>query len=515
VSGPTDPHGDAPDPAGPPEDDLPLSAALREASKVGRRRVLRAAAAVGAIAALGGGGALLYGRRARAKDADDGRARARAAEDAIARGEVRLAKKLAEEARALDPTGRAEATSWIRAASMEVLDGDTGKDAAVALLAETRRLGARGLELALASLAAAVGVKNDHLVEKILAEHAEAEIAKDAAHLFAEGAGLDLLCDPESARRYREASELWGGRSLVANVRHARALLFAGKVDDARALVAKLPKEGREATVLSALADRVALLAGAALKPAWVDPKWVTELPRSLRTLATAMALADPNAPAGQSAGLDAALDDVDTPLAALLAGRIALAAGDRVSAKAAADCALRMRAELDAAKVFSARLALVDGDLGRARELAGEGPDKATVLMVQAIDAYERGDKGRVGEIDAESANAPDRWGGLGFARALLEGGEPPKATDLDAAIAKSEPWADLLAVDAALRAHDVDRAKKLALAWADGPLTEARKQRKKRIEAPQPDTPEPPASGSAKPPAAPAPPAPSAPRK
>ncbi len=481
--------------------DVPLSTALRDAARARRRVWLKAALGVAVLSALGGGATEIYLARKRASDRASGAAEAAEAEEALLRGDLRVARKRAEEARALAPESHEVAMTFVRALAFDVLDGDGGKDAGVALLAEARRLGARGSDLAFASLAAAVGVKNDRLVDKILAEHAEASLPPSFAHTFAVGAGLDLTCGDGAAPRYAEAEELSKGKSLLASVRRARALLFEAKVDEARAVVAKLPKDRREAQVLAALADRVALLAGSAppgAKPAWVDPAWVTELPRSLRTLATAMALTDPNAPAGQSAGLDAALDDVDSPLAALLAGRIALLGGDRVSAEAAAAAALRMREELVSAKVFAARLALVDGDLARAKALAGEGPDKEMVLTVQAIEAYERGDVGRIREIDAESTaspdveapgvHAPERWFGLGAAEALLSGGPPPKPDVLDAAIAKGEPWAELLAVDAALASHDVERAKKIALGWAERPPTDAKKLRKKRIESPDP---------------------------
>lgn len=480
---------DAPQGAPDEEPDVPLSTALREASRARRRTVLRALGALTVLGAIGGGITELVLWRRRLSDEALAASEAKRADEAVLKGDLRGAKKIASDARDLDPKSHAVAMAFVRASAFDVLDGDGGKDASVALLSDARRLGARGIDLAFASLAAAVGVKNDRLAEKILAEHAERSIGGDMAYAFACGAALDLTCGDEAARRYAEAEELSGGRFVLAKLRRVRALVFASKIDEAKALVAKLPQEARETKVLAALVQRVESLGGASsAKATWVDPSWATELPRSLRALATAMALGDPNAPSGQSAGLDAALDDVDTPLAALLAGRIALAAGDRVSAEAASACALRMHGELEGAKTFAARLALLQGDLPKARELAGEGPDKATVLTIQAIEAYERGDKTRLAEIDAESAGSTERWFGLSAAKALLGDGEAPKPADLDRAIATNEPWAELLAVDAALAAHDVERAKKLALAWAEGPLTDVKKLRKKHIESPEP---------------------------
>ena len=440
------------------------------------------------LGTAGGGVTSVVLWRRRGQDRSLSIDRALASEEAIRLGDLRLARKLATEARELDPTGHPAALAFVRVCAFDVIDGDGGQAASVELLSDARKLGIRGADLAFVSLAAAVGVKNDRLAERILAEHAEKAIVVDERYAYAAGAAFDLMCSEEAERRYTVADDLSHGDLFLAKVRRARALLFAARMDEARKVIATLPKERRETMVLRSLADHVAVLSDGAppkAAPAWVDPSWVTELPRSLRALATAMALGDPNAPSGQSAGLDAALDDVDTPLAALLAGRIALAAGDEVSAKAASACALRMRAELPEAKVFAARLALVDGDLAHARELAGEGPDKPIVLMIQAIEAYERGDKTRLAEIDQESVGAPRRFEGLAAAKALLGEGEIPKPAAFDEAIAKNEPWADLLAVDAALASHDVERAKKLALAWSEGPLSDARKVRKKRIES------------------------------
>ncbi len=454
--------------------------------------MLKALGGLVLLGAAGGGVSALVLWRRGAQDRALSIERAAASESAARRGELRLARKLAAEARELDPTGRAAAVAFVRVSAFDVIDGDLGPAAGVALLSDARNLGMHGIDLAFASLAAAVGVKNDHLVERILAEHSKKTLQIEERYAYAAGAGLDLITSDEAVRHYADADDMAHGELFLAKVRLARSLLFANRIEEARAVVERLPKERRETTVIGSFVERVALLEGGGASkaaPAWVDPSWIPELPRCLRTLAAAMALGDPNAPSGQSAGLDAALDDVDTPCAALWAGRIALAAGDRVSAKAAASCALRMRAELLEAKVFAARLSLVEGDLAGARELAGEGPDKPTVLMIQAIEAYERADKVRLDEIDAESKGSPRRYEMLDAAKALLGEGEIPKAATFDDAIAKNAPWADLLAVDAALATRDVERAKKLALAWSEGPLTDAKKLRKKRIDSPLPD--------------------------
>ena len=474
------------DPTHTPEhDDESLSDALEASKKARRRTLLKALGGLAAVGVVASGVTFLVRARARsadAKAADDGAAAAGAA---LLRGELRAGKKLANEAHELDPNGHAAAITFLRAGAFDLIDGDGGPNEGIALLATARNFGARGATLALVALAAGIGVKNDRLVQRILEEPLPDD-ADEGRYAYALGAGFDLVCDEASEAHYREAEELSGGKLFLASVRRVRALLFATKIDDARAAIEKLPRDRRETLVLRTLTERVAAISGVAPRPEipkWCDPSWTSDLPKCLRALAAVLPMTDPDAPFGQSAGLDAALDDVDTPLAALLAGRLALAAGDKASARSASQCALRMRKELDKARVFGTRIALLEGDLKQAKELSSDSGDKGQKLLVEAIDAYEKRDAKRLGEIDKDTEGDPERWTLIGAATTLLGDGPKPAASILSGAVSRSEPWADLLAVDAALAVPDLDAAKKIAIAWADGPESAERKKRKDAI--------------------------------
>jgi hypothetical protein len=334
-----------------------------------------------------------------------------------------------------------------------------------------------------------------------LKEPREDDVTADGFYAFVAGAGSDLDCDPAAVGWYQRATELLK-EPLLAEVRLARALLFAGELDRAEKATELVPEGRLERKVLTALVARSRAIAGKGDVPGpRIDRGTIVELPRSLRALATALALQDPEAPWGQSAGLDVALDDIDTPFVAVLAARIALYGGDRVSARTASEAALRMREELDDARALGARIALIDGDLATARRLGADLPDKGMETMLRAIDAYEAG-TAPPAEAGKQPNDARVTWK-LGAVAASLTAGKAPDAAGtsaIDEGVKRGEPWADFLAIDSAFAKGDLDKAKKIVASWNNAAHTPAQKARKERLDGggarrvPQPTDPSPP---------------------
>lgn len=483
-----------------------LEEALAKHARVRRRAMLRALGIGGALVAAWAVGTVVYLQVDAASDRERAGTRARDAEAELLRGNIAAAKKISAEARALDRMNHDAWLAFIHANATDLIDGDGDAEASVALVADARNSGGRGATLEFVALAGAIGIKNDVLAEKLLKQpHAE-PVDADGFYAYAAGAAFDLVCDDASIGWYEQALALRPG-CVLSRVRLARAYVFAGAFPEAREALAGLPDRSFERLVLDTLVTRIESIAGSPSGPiargGQVDRSKLGDLPRSLRTLGTALALEDPDQPWGQSAGIDAALDDADTPMVAILAGRIALADGDRVSARAAATAALSMHEELAEARVFAARVALVEGDLKRAEELGRAGPDRNLVAILRSISAYEENDRAAFDRVAAEEPEGVGKWPLAASATSLLDG-KSPDAAALDALAKRGEPWADLFAIDAALRRGEKDKAAKMVQQWA-GTLTPAQKKRKDRVAGvlplPPPAPPAPPSSASAGP--------------
>ncbi|MFO0612598.1 MAG: hypothetical protein U0414_08430 [Polyangiaceae bacterium] len=468
-----------------------------------RRRTLLKGLGVGAALATAGAiGTLIYLKADEAAEKKRAVARAREAEVELLRGNIRGAKTMATEARALDRMNHEAWLAFIHASAVDLIDGDAGKEEGVALVADARNSGGRGATLELVALAGAVAIKNDNFAEKLVKQpHAE-PVDGDGLYAYAAGAVLDLVCDDASVGWYEQALELRPG-CVLSRVRLARANVLTGAFALAREAIEGLPP-GFERLVLETLVTRVESIAasptGAVARGKQVERAKLGDLPKSLRTLGAALALEDPDQPWGQSAGIDAALDDADTPMVCILAGRIALADGDRVSARAAAAAALAMHEELADARVFGARVALVVGDHARASELTENGPDRNLVAIVRSLEAYEANDRAAFDKVRADDPDAVKSWLLADSAATLLDG-KSPDAARLEALAKRCEPWAELFAIDAALIRGDKEKAAKIAQQWT-GSLSAAQKKRKDRVAGVSPlppPAPSPPPSTSA----------------
>lgn len=173
---------------------------------------------------------------------------------------------------------------------------------------------------------------------------------------------------------------------------------------------------------------------------------------------------------------LQKGLASVDTPGMAAWLGGIALGTGDEALARKAALAALSYSAAYAPARVLAARVALLGGRLDEALKAAEElPPTSPDVAVVTAAVAYEKVDGERMTRaLDAMSDEAKK----LPFMAPLVRGhlllagqaNAMPEAKALELADGEL-PWGDLVAMDAALDAGELDLAEKIATTWRATP--------------------------------------------
>lgn len=433
-----------------------------------RRTVVLGGLAAGLVVASGA--ALLQRSRASTRRAQASALSSQAYER-LREGQIGAALKLAGDARKLDPGGREPAYAWMHATGLALLEDAGDAKEAVGFMNEARQLGAAGTDLAFCLLVGAVTVRNDKLAERTLAQHEAQGIVADAFYAFARGAALDLCCDSGAAEAFEGSLALWAD-AVLPRLRLARAHLLRKRTVDVMEAVASLPTDAIGRRVLEAAATRLETrrVGAAAFGSAALD-----DAPRSLRPIGLAV-LVRPDDP---SAAIDAAIDDVDTPLAAVVCGKLALIGGDVASAEAAARAAERMRPESPDVAAFGAKLALARGDLDRARAIAEQSGDPATAAIVTAIDAYEQKAPEKIREaVEAAMDAGVAPWRLANEARGALGDGPAPEITvvpkgtpapPLWVALEEGEPWADVVLFDAALAAGDTRTCQAVVERWKE----------------------------------------------
>jgi len=426
------------------------------------------------LLAVGGGATGLLRSRSRVADTARGTALAQQAYAALRTGATRQAVKLSTEARQLAPDDRQVAQAWLHSVGLDLLEGDQGDDPArraVGFIDETRRLGAKGLDIAFALLVSAVTIKNDRLARRLLEQHEEQAIETDAFYELAAGAALDLDCDAVAEERFRRSGERWVDAALP-KLRRARSLAFAGRYAEASEELEKTPG-GPPAKLLG---NVIKALETPRATHAYVDPFAITDLPRSLRPLAQALTVSAGN----DQAGLDAALSDIDCPLVAIACSDIAAGASDFASAERALEVALEMRSELALASERLVRLRIRRGNLERAGEAARASGDTASLALVVAINAYEDG-RAELLKQSIEDAGASHGWSLASTAQRMLGDGPKPTVEELSPLVAQGEPWADVLLFDVLLADGKIEEARKLVTTWSDA--SPARDKRRTRL--------------------------------
>jgi tetratricopeptide (TPR) repeat protein len=299
----------------------------------------------------------------------------------------------------------------------------------------------------------------------------------DPWFLLLSGATFERAGDPRALERYAAAAKL-DPELVIAHVLLGRAMAIDG--DHRRA--AELAKDFRtryptrpEGAALAVLAWTRDPLRGE--PPAEI--KNVTEngdaLPVSLRAvphaaraiLALYRGAIDEARPSVQK-GLDVA----DTPGMAAWLGSIALVMGDENLARKAALAAVSFSAVYPPARVLAARVALLGARLDEAlKAIEDLPPDSLDVAIVAAAASYEKLDGERMSRafdaLPEEAKNVPFAIP-LVHGQALLAGNLRSLTSDKVVGMANDEaPWADLVAMDWALDAGDIELAKKIAEQW------------------------------------------------
>ncbi|AKV03893.1 TPR repeat protein [Labilithrix luteola] len=162
-----------------------------------------------------------------------------------------------------------------------------------------------------------------------------------------------------------------------------------------------------------------------------------------------------------------------DTPGIASWLGGIALTTGDEALARKAALAAVSYSAVYPPARVLAARVALLGARLDEALKAAEELPPASPdVAVVTAAVAYEKLDGERMSRaLEAVPDDVKKRPFLVPLVRgqALLGGNPAGLLGDKAVAMADDDfPWADLVAMDAALDTGDLDTAAKIAAQWA-----------------------------------------------
>jgi hypothetical protein len=440
--------------------------------RASRRTLLLGGTALCGLVVAGSGWAL---RRRAAARSLQAAALAQSAYAKLRSGNVLAALRDATDARALSPDGTQAAYAWLHAAGLSLLEEMGGAKEAVGFVDEARRMGAEGAELAFATVVAAVAMKNDKLAMRLVAQHEAQGLAASAFYDFAAGAAHDLACDRGAVVRYAASAAKWAD-AVLPRYRLARAEIMRGRPAAAREALSGVPADAVAARILAGAASR---LEGGPATP--FDPAALDQAPRSVRPLGVAVLLR----PDDPLLGIDAAVDDVDSPLLAIACGRIALLAEDVESAERAAAAAHRMRPELTESAELRVRVALARGDLAKARAIADEASDPGVSALVAAVEGYEAKDPAKIRDAVAAAVEAgASAWPLANEARGLLGDGPRPASPEdapLKAASLRREPWADIVVFDLCLSDRQIERAKSIMKTWRE--LTPPREKRAKLV--------------------------------
>jgi tetratricopeptide (TPR) repeat protein len=314
--------------------------------------------------------------------------------------------------------------------------------------------------------------------------------ATDPYYQLLAGATLERAGDARALERYAAATRS-DPELLIAEVGLVRAMAWFGDPKKAAELAknfrSRFP-ERQEGVALVALAWARDPARGDA-PPEVEEATRLGELPISLRSVPhalLALRALDKRDPAMAKSEIERGLAVADSPSAATWLGAIAVELGDEALARRAALTALAYSAIFPPARVLAARVALLAGRLDEAvkatEDLDASAPD---VVLVRAAVAYERLDAdGLARALDSGSKEARKLrpLGGVVAAPDVLAG--RPLPADRALALGSDDaPWADVVAMDSALDAGDLDTAAKIADKLRARPATPARKLRLSRL--------------------------------
>ena len=303
----------------------------------------------------------------------------------------------------------------------------------------------------------------------------------DAWYQLVAGATFERAGDARSAERYAAAVKL-DPQLIIAQILLARATAVDGDPHRAGELAkefrAKYPDRVEGATLVALAWARDPLRGEPPPETKEIVDK-VDVLPTPLKAVAPAvraLLAIELHKTDEAKAALQKGLAVADTPGVAAWLGSIALATGDEALARKGALFAVSFSAVYPPARMLAARVALLgvrlDEALKACEELPATSPD---VAIVTAAVAYEKLDGERMrSALDA----LPDEAKKLPFlvplvrGQALMSGNATALGSEKALDLADDDtPWADLVAMDAALDIGDLELAHKVATKWKGEP--------------------------------------------
>lgn len=347
--------------------------------------------------------------------------------------------------------------------AFRVLDFEEPVASLTAAVEIARGAGVSGSSLALADLVSAIHGGDVAALEQLIAKYdADESLRADAIYQFAAGAALEVKGDEGAIARFQNAVGSEPGFK-AAEARLIRALLLYGDTAEGERRAAAFrdtPEDSPRARALKAVAALSAVGSGSGRAedvPA-LDPS--LPLPRWLRWAPSAASFARERDKAKQLGHWKAAFDKLDVPMASLLLGDLALATGMDDRAILAADHALTTGQHPRALRLLG-KAALQTGRLER---LAVEG-DNVAAAELRAILAYERGEFAKVADIARAGFSTP----GILLRLQRMQGQARLSADQLDRLRQPDVVGGELVLIDAALDAGDVELAKRTMSAWND----------------------------------------------
>ncbi|MDB4937655.1 MAG: repeat protein [Labilithrix sp.] len=299
----------------------------------------------------------------------------------------------------------------------------------------------------------------------------------DAWYQLIAGATFERAGDPRSMDRYAAAVKL-DPQLVAAQFLLARATAVDGDPHHAGELAknfrAKYPDRVEGATLVALAWARDPLRGEPPAEAREIVDK-VDVLPTPLKAVAPAvrgLLAIEQHKTEEAKAALQKGLAVADTPGLAAWLGSIALATGDEALARKGALTAVSYSAVYPPARMLAARVALLGARLDEALKASEELPPASPdVAIVTAAVAYEKLDGERMrGALEAlpEDAKKLPFLVPLVRGQALMAGNAQALGTDKALDMADDDtPWADLVAMDAALDTGDVDLARKVAAKW------------------------------------------------
>ena len=367
-------------------------------------------------------------------------------------------------------TRRDFAVVRVRERALRVLDDDPDAPGLTEAIAHARALGASHGELAFAEVTVALGTKDAPAIAEVLRRHdADAARKSDPFYQLAAGAALDAIGDAGAIPRYRAAA-LAEPRSKSAELRLSRALLLQGDAAEGRKRALALAEATGDRPEAAAIRGLLWLVdrrdaAPASQAPA---PAAAADLPRTLRCVQPAMALFAATDAEARQAALAGAIHGADTPAAAVFFGALALTAGETASALHASQRALEMAPGHAPALRLLARIAFATAQLEGMEAAAARLPP-ADAAEIRAMIAYEAGDFAQLGKIAEGLGGATGDGAAATLARRDRLLGATISPERLAALRASGGIGVDILVIDVALDAGDLEHARELMAGWTD----------------------------------------------